>query len=151
MCPRVADITKGQIRAIHVALHRQGIEDEVYRELLRNEYDVDTYKALDRRQAARLLVHLNGKHKPRKRRPIRNPATPVERSDGRVVYLPTPKQFQLIHDLQQEVAWDHADGYARWLKTCLGLDKVVDRDDASKVIQGLKGLKRGGHARRRHG
>ena len=114
-------ITTTQIRAIHAALHRHGIEDETYRELLHNEYGVDTCKDLDRRQASRLLVH-----------------------------LPTPKQFQLIHDLRREVAWDHADGYRRWLKTCLGLDKVVDRDDASRVIQGLKGLKRGGHARRRH-
>ena len=145
-------ITKAQIKAIHVALHKQGIDDETYREMLDNEYGVSSCKALDRRQAHQLLnrlkVALTKPAKPRTRRPIQNPAAPVANDDD-VVYLATPKQNQLIYELIQEVAWDHADGYQRWLKTCLGLSKVRSRNDASRVIQGLRGLKKGGHAKLR--
>lgn len=144
----MAEITKSQIRAAHVALSRHGIDDDTYRALLDNEFGVKSCKELDRAQAHKLIMKLNGgRAKPRKRRPIKNPAQPVPQHQDSVVYLATPAQCQLIYDLQQEISWDHTDGYQRWLKTCLGLDKVRDRDEASRVIQGLKGLKRGGHAR----
>ena len=142
------EISTAQVRAIKARQAQLGMDDDTYRALLDSEFGVRSCKDLDARQAHRLLLHLHGgQAKPRARRPVKNPAAPVVH-DGKVVRLPTPRQSALIDALVQEVAWDHADGYPRWRKTCLGLDKVCSRQDASRVIQGLKGLKRGGHARR---
>ena len=48
-------ITKAQVRAIHVALHWLGIDDDTYRERLEHVYGVRTCKDLTRRQAHELL------------------------------------------------------------------------------------------------
>ena len=148
----MAEITNAQKKCIKMAQRRLGMDDEDYRAMLDAQFGVRSCTRLSRRQAHRLIMHLHaGKatDKDRTRRPIKNPAKPRQvDADGTVVTLPTPKQYQFLHDLEREVAWDHADGYRRWLKTCLGLEKVRTRNEASQVIQGLKGLKRGGHKRR---
>ena len=51
-------ITPAQVRAIHVAISRSGIDDETYRGILYERYGVETSKALTRRQASELLSRL---------------------------------------------------------------------------------------------
>ena len=142
-------ITRAQIKSIHVALSRQGIDDDTYRLMLHNNYGVGTCKDLTRRQASDLLTRLGRSTSPpaRRRQRIKNPATkPVANASG-VAYLATPAQRQLIDAIAAEIRWECADGYKRWLKVSLGLDRVRTQSDAARVINGLKGLKRHGHAR----
>ena len=137
-------ITAGQIRAIHSALAAQGIDDATYREMLASGWQAESCKDLSAGQANNLLNHLNGRRgRPRRRQPIRRPAqaTAVQSKAG-VVRLPSPAQQQLIVALVSEVQWRSAGGYQAWLKRSLGLDRVRTAEDAGRVINGLKGLKR---------
>ena len=135
-----AHITKAQIKAIHVALARQGIEDSDYRQKLRLMFGVDSCKALSRQQATTLLKSLGlpapkPAHKARPRR--------ATRAQGdNVIALPTPAQMQFIAALRREIAWHQDDGYLCWLRCYLGITRIRTRIEAARVIQGLKGVKR---------
>lgn len=149
-----APITRAQVRAIHVALARRGIDDGTYRALLQGEFGASSCKELTRREASALLDRLGRPlanppgAKPRSavRRPIAEPAKAPEVEDG-VVRLATKAQRDLIDKLAGEVAWEAEDGFARWLRRSLGIARVRTGAEAAKAIDGLKGLKRHGHAR----
>jgi hypothetical protein len=68
-------------------------------------------------------------------------------SQGNVVALATPLQTILIGHLVSEVIWHEKGSYEAWLLKSMGLEKVVTKEQAGKVIEGLKGLKRHGHAK----
>lgn len=135
-------ITPSQIRAIHAALPRRGLSDDDYRAILRERYDVETCKALTRRQAHDLLLTLGralprppGAKGPRRRQP----ATRAAKGAVRMV---TPAQRALIEELAGEVAWREADGYRRWLGHTMRLGRVSTAAQASRVIEGLKAMRR---------
>lgn len=133
-------ITPAQIRAIHVALSQRGIDDDDYRGLLRERFDVDSCKALTRRQASDLLVVLGqalpqppGTHKPRRR---------AKRPAGSNVHLmASPEQRRLIAELAGEIAWGTPDGYQGWLRRNQGLERVSTSVHAVRVIEGLKAIR----------
>ena len=137
-------ITTAQIRAIHVALARRGIDDDDYREILQSGWGVDTCKALTRRQASELLRHLGAKL----RNPPGSPGTRQRTAASRqrlpkgVTRLVSSEQRRLIADLVGEIAWREPDGYAGWLKKNQGLERVATASQAARVIEGLKALKR---------
>ena len=149
-----APITAAQVRAIHCALRAKDIDDAVYRLILLAEYGAASCKELTRREASRLLSRLGRPlaHPPGglphtgTRRPIQAPAERQVPPDG-VVHLATRRQRDLIDRLVDEVAWEVDDGYRRWLTRSLGITRVGTRDEAGRVIEGLRGLKRHGHAR----
>ncbi len=66
-----------------------------------------------------------------------------------MIKLATAPQRQFIAEMTTEIAWEVDDGYARWLGRSLGLVPVRTRDDANRVIEGLRGLKAHGHSRPR--
>ncbi len=135
-------ITLAQIRAIHVALPRRGLGDDDYRDLLRERYGVDTCKALTRRQASDLLAALGralprppGARRPRERQPS-------PRTAPAAVRMITPAQRRLIGELAGEVAWRKPGGYQAWLRRTMSLERVSTAADASRVIEGLKAMRR---------
>ena len=135
-------ITAAQVRAIHVALSRRGIDDDTYREMLRKRFDVDTCKALTRRQASGLLAALGqglprppGSREPRPRPPRRATAPNVHR-------MASPAQRRLIDRLASEIAWRTTDGYRHWLRDNQGLERVSTSEQAVRVIEGLKAIQR---------
>ena len=131
----MTEISKAQVRAIHVALARRGIDDADYRDILRTGWGVDTCKALDRRQASELLRRLGrpGGRTPAPRRPRPPPG---------VTEMVTPDQARLIEELKAEVPWAEADGYERWLNGNMGLERAATRLQAQRVIEGLKAMSR---------
>ena len=142
-------ITAAQVRAIHVALHRRGIDDEDYRALLRGEFDAGSCKDLTRRQASALLTQLGrplrnppGTPPPRPARTAPQPSAAAQPPPKGVARLATPLQRRFIADLVAEIAWRHEDGYRRWLKSNMGLARVATSVQAARVIEGLKALKR---------
>ena len=137
-------ITKAQIKAIHVALSYHGIPDKEYRERLHTDYGAKSCKDLSRRQASELLRRLGlllkrppGKQAPRPRRPR-------ARTQPGVVHMPSREQRKLIDELVSEIPWRVEDGYALWLKSNMGLDRIATAEQASNVIEGLKAIKRRG-------
>ena len=142
-------ITKPQIKAIHVALARQGIDDATYRAMLEVQFGVTTCKDLTTRQAHRLIMRLYGGtayQRPRRHQPIKQPAARApSRTAGKIVRLVSPGQQRLISALVAEIRWEAEGGYRRWLDRSLGLAQVRTTAEAARVIEGLKGLKRHGH------
>ena len=63
---------------------------------------------------------------------------------GNITALATPKQRGPIADLAVQVAWRETDGFWRWLKRNMGLDRIRTSAEAARVNEGLKGLKRWG-------
>ena len=140
-------ITKAQIRAIHVALSYHGIPDKEYRERLRNDYGAKSCKDLTRRQASELLRRLGlplkrppGKQAPRPPRPRRLRA----RTQPGVVHMPSREQRKLIDELVSEIPWRLEGGYALWLESNMGLERIATAEQASNIIEGLKAIKRRG-------
>lgn len=140
-------ISKPQIRAIKCRQHGMGLDDDTYRGMLRERYGVESCTRLTMAEGHDLINHLYGGPKPTKRRRVRKPAETAA-GGGNVVSLPSPPQTRLIGALASEISWETEDGYRRWLKRLLGLDRVRSARDASRVIEGLKGLKRHGHGAR---
>ena len=143
-------ITLAQVRAIHVGLNKRGIDDAVYRQMLDTGWGVDTCKDLDRGQASELLRRIHGGRrgpdKPPTRRRIRQPAQPSSLPKSGVIRLASARQQRLINELVSEIRWESEDGYRRWLRRSLGIKQVRTAGEAFRVIEGLKGLKRHGHA-----
>ena len=148
-----APITKAQIKAIHVALSRQGIEDGIYRQKLRLMFDVGSCKALSRQQATTLLKSL-GLPAPKPARQAR-PRRATRTQGDNIIALPTPAQMQFISDLRREIAWNRHDGYQCWLRRYLGITRIRTSVEAARAIEGLKGVKRsqldGASSNRGHG
>ena len=145
-------ITRAQVRAVHAALGRLAIEDDDYRAMLRDSFGAGSCLDLTVSQANELLNRLNKGHRkpekpPRRRQKIRNPATPPV-DDSPVVTLVTPAQLSLLDEMRGEITWEATDGYQRWLTRSLGIRRVRTTTEASRVIQGLKGLKRHGHSKK---
>ena len=125
-------ITKAQIRAIKCRQRGMGLDDETYRGMLRQRYGVESCTRLSISEGHDLINYLHGGPKPTKRRRIRKPAeTPAAAAGGgNVVSLPTAPQLKLIGALANEISWETGDGYRRWLKRLLGLDRVRSARDA---------------------
>ena len=148
-------ITPAQVKAIHVALHRRDIDDEAYRALLEARYGVTTCKALTRRQAGDLLTRL-GRALPRPpgsgpaptarrkaAQAMQAPSPPPKAGRG-VVRLVTPLQRVFIDELVAEIKWREEDGYERWLRRSMGMERVATTAQARKVIEGLRAMRRRG-------
>lgn len=133
-------ITPAQIRAIHAAVRAQGLTDDEYRDRLRAAAGVDTCKGLSRHQASAFLSDLGLPLSRRTRTPA--PKRPRRRTPPGVVRMASPAQRRLIEALASEIDWRVEDGFRRWLRRNLGMSRVSTSADASRVIEGLKGLKR---------
>ena len=144
-------ITKAQIKQIHVQLHRLGIDDATYRSTLDSMFAVATCKDLTRRQAHALLNRLGVRLKnapgqrpgqTARKRKKKRPAPRHEPLPEGVVQLASPEQQRFLRELATEVDWRLADGFSRWLEHNMGLTRVRTHDEAQKVIEGLKAMKR---------
>lgn len=73
---------------------------------------------------------------------------PTPNSQGNVVAMATPGQRDLINNLLAEINWHAHGGFAPWLKKYYGLTEVKTKEQAQKVINGMMGLKKHGHAKK---
>ena len=56
----------------------------------------------------------------------------------------SPEQRALIEALAAEIAWREPDGYRRWLRRNMSLERVASAEQAARVIQGLLAMRRRG-------
>ena len=154
--PEISDrpISPDQVRAIHAAKSRAGLDEDGYRAMLHDRYGVTSSKHLTRRQASELLTRFGAKlprppgsgPAPTARRraaQAAQAASPPPAGSG-VTRLPTPTQRLFIADLASEIEWREPDGYQRWLQHNMKLERVATMAQAAKVIEGLKAIKRRG-------
>lgn len=146
--------TTQQIRTIHTLKNQLGMADEAYLHLIaRHGLGVTSSKDLTRNQASKVITEMSGKLPDA--RPTPAPATgkarkkakprPVTTQDN-IVALATPPQKLLIGYLINEIDWYLHGSFEAWLQKNMRLDKIVTKEEASRVIEGLKGLKKHGHA-----
>jgi len=131
---------------IHLARTQLGMDEATYRAMLIARYHVTTSKDLSYGQAGELIDHLKSlgfKIKP-VAKPMcsylcepRKPGIPLP---DNVVVLASPGQIAKLNHLIQGIKWRTVDGFARWLKKYYGIDKIKYSLDASRVMEGLKGL-----------
>ena len=126
-----------QVKIIHIAKAQLGLSDDLYRDILAGHYGKDSSKDLSFKEAHGLIEYfktLGFRVKPVNAKPRRAPAP------ANVTFIATPEQIQMIDALRREVKWRYSDGYERWLSKYLKTDQVRTNPQASRAIEGLKGL-----------
>lgn len=140
-------ITAAQVRAIHVALAKRGIEDAEYRRVLASRFGVETCKSLTRAQATDLLATLWRPLPPRAKRPVRGSSAGKRRrarpaaapNAANVVDLPSPEQLALIDELAGRLGWG-TDALRSWSRKSFGWHRPRTMADARLAIEGLKAM-----------
>lgn len=149
--------TKLQIRTLHTLQGKLHMDEESYRIVIaRHGLGVIHTNDLNRKQASAAISELSLKLDGAPKAPTTAPSRRTKRgqakpepvtSKGNVVALATPPQLLLIKHLVDEINWHpHGGNFEAWLKKNQGVEKVVTKEQARNVIEGLKGLKRHGHA-----
>jgi hypothetical protein len=144
-----APISRDQMRAIHAVRRSLGIDEDIYRGILEDQFNVRSSKDLTSRQAAKLLDHFNGMAgklglptKPARR------ALKYDELEGRPEHFATPKQLRMIEAMWAEVSVKTTtEDRARALSSLLF--RIVEsshitmlmRQDVRKVIAALKAMK----------
>lgn len=165
---RSLPITPQQIKLIQIGRRDLGLDEVTYREILRERFGVDSSKLLTMSQATELVnAFMSGGFKPTPKPfppakpkppqaattpsgaapkpPVRRAAKPPAITTGeKVVAMVTPAQRAYIEDLRAEIPWRVENGYQRWLEHNMGLTRVATRTEASRVIEGLKGMRKNG-------
>ena len=59
---------------------------------------------------------------------------------NKVIFLPTIDQMNMIEALVKRIVWMYEDGYERWRTKYMRIDRITTTEQASNVIEGLKGL-----------
>lgn len=142
--------TKPQIATLHKLKGVLTFDDATYEAIVQrfSGGKVSHTHELSRAQASEMIAELLDKsvkqghqEKPGK------PKAPKKSKDN-VVVMANPLQKALIGHLIAEIQWFEHGSYEAWLKKNMGLDKVATKEEASKVIEGMKGLQRHGHAKK---
>lgn len=126
-------INRKQIQLLHVAKTQLGLDDGLYREILHNLFGAASSKELTGMQANNLIEHF-------KRKGFKPKPQPRKRIKG-VIGLPSPRQTELIEILKANIMWHAgADGFKLWLNKRMHISKITTKQDAARVIEGLKGM-----------
>ncbi len=137
-------IEKTQIKMIHVAIHQLGLSDEAYREILQGQFGKTSCKDLSFGEAHALIEYLKTLGFKVKGRKCGWCAPRVDRGKlpANVQFLVSPEQTSMIIALRGQIQWRYPDGYERWLSKYAKTDMVRTSLQASRVIEGLKGILR---------
>jgi hypothetical protein len=133
-----------QTKLIHVAISQIGMNDSTYRLLLHARFGAKSCKELDYDQAGKLIDELKKLgFKLKSNRPPCALCAPRPRRDklpGNVTLMVSPQQTHMIDHLVADVHWKVRDGFRRWLMKYYGLTIIKTSIEATRVIEGLKGL-----------
>jgi len=141
--------TARQIKAIKAAQRHLGMEEHTYRAMVGRFSGgrASSCKDLSIDEATRLLNHLAGSGAERLHLQAPAASSPGIVSGGKVVAIATPAQRAEIGRLRGQVAWRSEEGYVAWLAERMKLEQVRTKEQAAKVIEGLKGMIRHGHSK----
>lgn len=131
-------IDKTQVKLIHVAKSHLKMPDEDYRALLSERYWAHSCKDLTYDEATNLLKHMQtmGFKIITKRHQQRKSLPPG------IDQLPSGEIMRMIDHLKADVQWRiRPDGYERWLRKFLGVDRPRTMREAQKIVEALKGMK----------
>jgi len=132
-------ISKRQITMIKTFQRRLGIDDETYRETLKNRYQVESCTKLTAWQATRYIEELMKQVNPRPGRAGKAKRARQKTPKG-VTALASQGQRRKILVLSRLVEWRIENGFDAWMTKRIGIDKVRTAADANRVIEGLKNM-----------
>lgn len=130
-------ISKEKKALLHVAKAELGLEDDVYREILRQESGVESARDLSEEGFERVLKRFQ-KLGFRVRRGGRRPARPREQKDGGA--LVGQQQLSLIRHLYEDLGWVDLRRQIGFNRRVCGRPWPQTRAEANKVIEGLKAM-----------
>lgn len=130
-------INSTQIKLIHVAKKQLKIDEELYRYMLSQLFDVESSKQLTYAQASTFIDEL--KKKGFKIKKVRGQGSKVKAPN--LIQLVSPQELRLIEHLKQDIRWQYHDGFMRWINRRFGIERIKTRKEAQKVIEGLKGMR----------
>lgn len=153
---KTGKIDPKQIKMIHCAIARLGLSDDEYRTILAGQYRKESCKAMTYAEASRLIDYFKGLGfviQPRNvgiapraiRQAARSGNAPNKAGSrrgplpGNVVALPSREQLDMIDALASKIIWRFEDGFSRWMKKYMKIDRVITAKQAEAVIEGLKG------------
>ncbi len=131
---------------IHLARAQLAIAEEAYRAMLGARYHVGSSKDLSYRQADDLInyfVSLGFKIRTNLKPMCSYMCEPRPRGiplPPNVLVMVSPQQMRKIEHLVEDIHWRSVDGFSRWLKKYHGIDKIKYSLEASRVMEGLKGM-----------
>jgi len=136
-----------QITLIHIGVQQLKLSDAAYRAILWGEFQTESSKNLTYAQGSQLLDRLQTMGfviRPKCRTPNRGNfrrhvpcRVPLS---GNIIQMMSIEQAKMIEALAGKIRWKFADGYSRWLRKYMQIDRVKTADKASDVIEGLKKL-----------
>ncbi|MCE5256056.1 MAG: regulatory protein GemA [Spirochaetaceae bacterium] len=137
-------IDNTQKKLIHIALAQLKMGDEEYRTILDGHYGVTSSKDLSFAQAHELIEYFKSLGFKIKGRKCGWCAPRIDRGRpaDNVFFFISPGQARMINGLKEQVRWKSEDGYSRWLNKYYKIDVVRTSIQATRVIEGLKGLLR---------
>lgn len=138
-----------QVKIIHVAVAKLALSDEEYHDILNGHFNKKSCKELNYFEASELIDYfkkLGFKIPKRKnftpgtksRQDLRN--VPKNARPENVVFMPSSDQLDMIDVLAGKITWQLEDGFHKWIKKYLKIDRIKTDTEASNAIEGLKGL-----------
>ncbi|GAB4485947.1 MAG: hypothetical protein OHK006_12980 [Thermodesulfovibrionales bacterium] len=136
-------IDKIQIKLVHIAKAQIGLSDEDYRTLLSDRYWVNSCKALSYDEATDLIDHMKTLGFKLKARKDSGQAGMTKRKlPPSITQLPSPEILHKIDLLKADIKWIvKPNGYERWLKKFMGVERPATMKQAVKIVEGLKGMR----------
>ena len=140
-------VTKPQISTLHKLKGVLKYDDATYQSIVERFSGgaVSHTHELTRAQASEMIAELLDKSVKQGHQEKPDKPKAPKKSKDNVVVMANPMQKALIGHLINEIQWFEHGSYEAWLKKNMGLEKVATKEEAGKVIEGLKGLKRHGH------
>jgi len=136
-----------QKQLIHIAQAQLGLDDESYRAIIagRTEGKKTSSRDLTYDEATAVIDYMvkqgfkikekfTGRERDTKRR-WRSGKRPAN-----VYCLASHDQLKMINALAGQIQWRAENGFQRWMKKYIKIDRITTDLEASDVIEGLKGL-----------
>jgi hypothetical protein len=136
---------------IHLARTQLGMSEDQYRAAIRRICNgKESAKGLTYDEAHALIEHfrhLGFQIKPKGGvcRAMCAPRKRGEKLPDNVLVLASPAQVAKINRLIADIRWKTIDGFVRWLRKYYGIDRIKYSLEASRVMEGLKGLWKSQH------
>lgn len=136
-----------QIQLIHIARAQLGLTDENYRAIIagRTQGKKESSRDLTYAEADAVINYMITQGFVIKQKYVTRERGAWRRKRQRhlppdVVLLPTIDQMEMIEALAKKITWRFSDGYERWRKKYMKINRIITADQACAVIEGLKGL-----------
>lgn len=137
-----------QIQIIHIAQAQLGLSDENYRAIIAGRSDGKKSSSGDLtydeasavidymvRMGFRIKAKYVAREKAAKRAQHRK-----GKVAGNLLVLASHEQLNMVNSLAGKIQWRLEDGFQRWMKKYIKIDRIKTEDEASAVIEGLKGM-----------